>query len=119
MEHSTQAELNEFHERLVANTFPSPPSDSDAMLLFALLHTHRINLASGVILDAPGIRTLPAITQRHAAACLAGLWRAQADDRADDTHWYWAWNTQWSYDRVSRLAGEELARFHEIREMLE
>jgi hypothetical protein len=118
IEGSTHVSLNEFHERLVAEICPGPLTDLDAMLLFAVLHTHRINLASGILSDAPEIRSLPAITQRHAAACIAGLWRKAADERADDTHWYWIWDTEWSDERVRNLAGDELARFHEMKETL-
>jgi hypothetical protein len=50
---------------------------------------------------------------------LAGLWDETGDSRAQYTHWYWKWNTEWSYQRVESLSGQELQRFNEIKRTIE
>ena len=89
------------------------------MLLFAILHNFRIRVLPSSISDMPNATGFAAITQRHAAQCLALLWRDTADDRRDYVGWYWMWNTDWSYDRVDQLAGDELKRFNEIKSLIE
>jgi hypothetical protein len=108
-----------FHTTLVRDVFPKRLNSADSMLLFALLHTHQVNLVGAVVSDAPSIRSFAAITQRHCAECLAYLWRGTNDDRASYTHWYWAWNTDWSYERIDSLSGAELQRFIEIKRIVE
>lgn len=108
-----------FHEQLVADVFPERLSDADAMLLFALLHTHQIELVGAVVLDAPDTLVFSAITQRCCSECLAHLWRGTKDSRGQYTHWYWKWNTEWSCDRIDALSGSELQRFREIRLAIE
>jgi len=105
---------NSFHKFLIADVFPSRLSDDDAMLVFALLHTHIINVVDAVVPDAPSVRSFAAITQRHAGECLGYLWRDTDDERRHYTHWYWLWNTDWSYNRVDELDGADLDRFNEL-----
>ena len=116
---STKFTLESFHEQLIAVVFPKRLNRTDSMLLFALLHTHDINVVSSTVADAPTITKFVPITQRHCAECLAAMWRGIDEERANDTHWYWEWNTDWSYERVDALADRELERFHEIREAIE
>ena len=116
---STKFTRDSFHEQLIAEAFPKRLNRSDSMLLFALLHTHDVNVVSSTVVDAPTITKFVPITQRHCAECLASMWRGIDDERANDTHWYWEWNTDWSYERVDALADRELERFHEIREAIE
>ena len=116
---STKFTLDSFHEQLIAEVFPKRLNRSDSMLLFALLHTHDVNVVSSTVVDAPAITKFVPITQRHCAECLAAMWRGIDDERANDTHWYREWNTDWSYERVDALADRELGRFHEIREAIE
>ena len=111
-----------FHEALLADVYPNGLNSDDSMLLFALLHTHQINLASEVVSDAPAVRQLAAITQHHCALCLAYLSRTRRKskpDRCDYTHWYYKWLEEWSYERVDLLTDRELERFHEIRREIE
>lgn len=114
-----QFTTDSFHIQVVEDIFPQPLNNADSMLLFALLHTHQINLEGTVILDAPSVRTFAAITQRHCAECLANRWRGKVDDRSTYTYWYWAWNTAWSYERIDTLEGDELYRFNAIKCQME
>ena len=116
---STKFTRDSFHEQLLVEVFPKRLNRADSMLLFALLHTHDVNLISSAVSDAPTITKFVPITQRHCADCLASMWRGTDDDRANDAHWYWEWSTEWSYDRVDALADRELERFQEIREAIE
>jgi hypothetical protein len=110
---------NSFHKAVLADVFPKRLNRADSMLLFALLHTYQINLAGAVITDAPSVRAFAAITQRHCAECLAHLWRGTEDGRSRDSHWYHAWNSDWTYKRLDAHSGRELERFNEIKRILE
>src|SRR5262245_47029139 len=87
--------FQQFHERIIADSFPQRLTDDDAFLVFAILHSYIIVLTSPILGDAPDCYKIYATTQRGAADALAALWRGTADERAHYTHWYWKWNTDW------------------------
>jgi len=83
----------EFHRRLLKDVFSGPVSDTDAMLLFHLLHNYEIHLPENTIENWDKTFIL-ALTQRGAADAIAGLWADSDDPRNDYTHWYGEWQRQ-------------------------
>jgi hypothetical protein len=117
---AAEIKIDQFHNKLVREAFQKALSDSDAMLLFCLLHTCEIEVEAGVL--NPSTRTVAAaITQRHAGEVVASLYgRKKSDDyRANPSHWYWLWNGDWGgYAHAEHLADEEGKRIHELKDQL-
>src|SRR5690349_15732544 len=112
--------FQQFHERIVSDSFPQRLTDEDAFLVFAILHSYVIVLAGSFINDAPQCDKIYATTQRGAADALAALWRGTDDERRDYTHWYWKWNTDWdAYRHLEALSPQEKARMHVLKQRIE
>ena len=112
--------FQQFHERIVTDTFPERLSDDDAFLVFAILHTYVTVLAGPIISDAPQCDKIYGMTQRGAADALAALWRGTDDERGHYTHWYWKWNTDWdAYRHLEALSPEEKARMRVLKQRIE
>jgi hypothetical protein len=100
--------LNSFHNRLIEECFSTEISDSEAFLLFVILHNYVICFPGGLLRDAPHLTQLLAETQRGASEALAYLWRNTKDERRDYAYWYWRWNTDWkSYAHAENLSFDE------------
>ena len=111
-----------FHEVLLCDVFPGGLNTEDSMLLFALLHTHRIHLVHASISNAPNIRSLSAITQRHCAECIACLnknRRKVEEEKKHGAFWYWKWSEEWSYERIDSLSVQERDRLEDLRRAIE
>jgi hypothetical protein len=106
--------LQSFHKRLVTDIFDSSISDTDAFLIFHILHEFELHVRPGVLADTQS-GVIPAITQRHAALCLAALWRGSGNERSRYEYWYRRWNSDWgSYGHSEHLSHEEAARLQEL-----
>jgi hypothetical protein len=64
------------------------PSETDALALMLLLHTHHIWLREPVLTDRPRVVDLTAITRSHAAEVVAAAWSNRRDTRRTD-YKYW------------------------------
>jgi hypothetical protein len=74
-------------------------SDDTAHALMIVLHTHVLHLHDGALTDAPEIRIMLPITQRHAAEVAAAAWPVRTDAaRTDYRHWYWEFNTRTPFE---------------------
>ena len=114
--------IDEFHGRIVRETFGRDLSNDDAMLVFSALHIYEIEVTGPVLSDRPVIETgsrIAAITQRSCSEALAAIWTGTADRRADPTFWYFRWQEWGSYARVEQLSGAEAARMRLLMEQLE
>ncbi len=106
--------LSSFHEKLICDLFDSSIADTDAFLVFHILHEFEIHVRLGVLSDCKE-PTLAAVTQRHAASCLAALWRGSRDERRSSQYWYRRWNGAWgSTGHSERLSDDEAARLEEV-----
>ena len=109
-----QTTLTSFHENLVLDLFDGSISDTDAFLVFHILHGYEFQVRSGVLSDCSA-STVAAITQRHAASCLAAVCRGARDERSGSQFWYRRWNGSWgSYGHSEHLSDGEAARLNEL-----
>jgi hypothetical protein len=112
--------LQQFHERIITDSFPQRLSDDDAFLVFAILHTYVTILSGPIISDAPQCDKIYGTTQHGAADALAALWRGSNDPRGDATHWYWKWNTDRdAYRHLEALSPGEKARMRVLKKRIE
>jgi hypothetical protein len=112
--------FQQFHERIIADSFPERLTDDDAFLVFAILHSYIIVLTGPVLSDAPDCHKILAATQWGAADALAVLWRGTTDERAHSSHWYWMWNTDWDgYRHLENLSPEEKVRMRSLKHRIE
>jgi hypothetical protein len=112
--------FQQFHERLIADTFPQRLTDDDAFFVFAILHSYVTFLTGPVLSDAPECQKLFATTQRGAAEALTVLWHGSDDERAQSSYWYWKWNTDWEgYSHLENLSPLEKARMRNLKQRIE
>ena len=110
--------IDDFHGRLLRDTFGPSISDRDAFLLFTLFHENQIVLTGRVLTDRPQLSegdSIAAITQRGCSEALASVWAGSEDERADYIHWYYRWNGEWgSYEHARNLSEVESERLREL-----
>jgi len=112
--------IDDLHGRLVRDTFGRRLTDSDAFLLFVLLHSYRIVLSGPVLTDRPAVQEVAAHTQRGVSEALASAWAGTSDERANPYFWYYRWNGDWgSYGHAERLSLAEVERLGQLRMELE
>jgi hypothetical protein len=105
---------------LIADILGTPLNEEDALVVMILLHTHGIGLTRPVLSDPPGVTDLAAITQRHAAEVVAGLWPDRADpDRTNYAWWYWRFNTQVPFESIDDVPHPCRGRVKDLRRRLE
>lgn len=104
-----------FHDRLVREVFDRSLTEEDGLRLFGLLHSHKIILRDPVLLDAPGVRELAAVTRRRVASVVAGLWQGISDPRGNYTYWYFLWSSE----RLDERLRDGSDRIHEMKRALE
>lgn len=111
--------IYQFHSRILRDVFPTGLSDTDAFLVFCLLHNYRINVQEGSISDRASVRAIEPITQRDSAAAIASIWTGTDDVRASPSYWYFRWNGEWgSYGHFENLSEEESSRLKVLERQL-
>src|SRR5687768_3814528 len=78
--------MDEFFRSVADAALAGRRSEVEGLVVMILLHTHRLKLRAGVLSDRPGVEELAAITQRHAAAVIAG-----ASSSIGRWRWTWRW----------------------------
>jgi len=59
------------HVKMVKDMLQTPVTDDEAIAIMGLLYLCPLEVSAGTLSDAPDVRLLEPITQRHAAQCLA------------------------------------------------
>ena len=60
-----------FHVKMVKDMLKTPVTDDEALAIMGLLHLCPIEVSAGTLSDAPDVRLVEPITQRHAVQCIA------------------------------------------------
>ena len=112
---------DQFHDRIVCDSFPKGLGDEASMLVFGILHRYQIELAGPVLSDCPnltaGSRMAP-LTQRDCGQALAAMWAGTDDERASYMFWYHRWQ-EWGTDaRLEKLTAEQRARMRKLMDRL-
>lgn len=108
-----------YHEDLVADLFREPLSDEAAMLVMTLLHSYSIVLPGPVFKDSEYVGTMAPVTQRHAAQCVARIWRVTTDPRSKYMHWYAKWQDWGAYSRLERLSDSDRQQLARLKAQFE
>ena len=110
--------IDEIRGQILRDTFGRSLSDSDAFLLFVLLHHYEIKICGNVLRDRPTLGAgswLAPDTQRGCGAALASIWAGTGDARSDYLYWYSRWGGEWgSYEHADNLTLQESARLREL-----
>ena len=96
-------------------------TDREALIFMTLLHTHQIEVKSGVVIDETGnvVSVLHAVTQREAAKVIAELWRDRSDsDRTNYTYWYRRFNEEISAETTDVLTSADREILMRLKDML-
>ena len=109
----------DFHATMVKDMLQPPLTDAEALAIMGLLHLCPIEVPAGTLSDAPDVRLLEPITQRHAAQCLASLWRDTTAERSQPSFWYNLWNEHKMPETVEELPAAYLQKLEHMAKILE
>jgi len=126
MEHSPTT-YQDFHGRLLRDTFGRNIADRDAPLLFTIFHYFRVELSRPQVLteyaarpEANHLIVFNPLDLRRCGEALASVWAGDIDVRAEPSHWFFRWRDEWGgYLRVKNLSPEDVARLRELIGQLE
>ena len=108
-----------FHVTMVKDMLQTPVTDDEALVIMGLLHLCPIEVPAGTLSDAPEVKLLEPITQRHAAQCLASLWRDTTAERSQPSFWYNLWNETKMSETVEELSAAYLHKLEPMAKILE
>jgi len=109
----------DIHAGLAKEALGQHPSESDALALMILLHTHHIWLSKPVLLDRPKVTELAAITQRHAAEVVAAIWPDRSDKRRTDRrYWLDMFVARTPYEVIEDVPEDWMVHLRLVRERL-
>jgi hypothetical protein len=108
-----------FHVTMVKDMLKTPVNDDEALAIMGLLHLCPIEVSAGTLSDAPDVKLLEPITQRHAAQCLASLWRDTTAERSQPSFWYNLWNENEMPETVEELSAAYLQKLEHMAKILE
>ena len=108
-----------FHVKMVKDLLKTPVTDDAALAIMGLLHLCPIEVSAGTLSDAPDVRLLEPITQRHAAQCIASLWGDTTAERSQPSFWYTLWNENQMPETVEELPASYLQKLEHMAAILE
>jgi hypothetical protein len=108
-----------FHIKMVKDTLQTRVTNEEALAIMGLLHLCPIEVSAGTLSDAPDVKLLEPITQRHAAQCLASLWRDTTAERSQLSFWYNLWNENKMPETVEELSAAYLQKLGHMAKILE
>ncbi len=108
-----------FHVTMVKDMLQTPVTDDEALAIMGLLHLCPIEVTAGTLSDAPDVRLLEPITQRHAAQCLASLWGDTTAERSLPSFWYNLWNENKMPETVEELPAAYLHKLEHMAKILQ
>ena len=109
----------DFHVTMVKDMLQTPVTDDKALAIMGLLHLCPIEVPAGTLSDAPDVKLLEPITQRHAAQCLASLWGDTTAERSQPSFWYNLWNENKMPETVEELPTAYLQKLEHMAKILE
>jgi hypothetical protein len=107
-----------FHVKMVKDMLQTPVTDEEALAIMGLLHLCPIEVLAGTLSDAPDVKLVEPITQRHAAQCLASLWRDTTAERSQPSFWYNLWHENKMPETVEELPAAYLQKLEHMAKIL-